>query len=189
MLGLGLSPRAVARTQAQADGLTGPAEWRQAAMDRVLSDAPSAFPDRPLPSPAEPEAFAEAVFDQLWDHRRLGRVRDIFCPAARMQAPGNRQLFGHGEITGWATGLIGSFGDARFRVDHVAAVDDETGQDIAVRWEMAGTHDGPGLYGPPTGRPVYILGVTHWRVAHGRITDEVTVFDEVALLRQIEGGL
>lgn len=189
VLGLGLSPRAVARTQAQADGLAGPADWRRAAMDRVLSGAPTAFPDRPLPSPAEPEAFAEAVYDQLWNHRRLGRVRETYCPAARMQAPGNRQLFGHGEITGWATGLIGSFGDARFRVDHVAAVDDETGQDIAVRWEMAGTHDGTGLYGPPTGRPVYILGVTHWRVAHGRITDEVTVFDEVALLRQVEGGL
>jgi hypothetical protein len=31
--------------------------------------------------------------------------------------------------------------------------------------------------------------VTHWLVRDSRIVDEVTIFDEVALLRQIEGGL
>ena len=60
---------------------------------------------------------------------------------------------------------------------------------IAVRWELAGTHDGNALYGTATGEPVYILAVTHWRVTDGMIVDEVTVFDEVALMRQIEGGL
>ena len=60
---------------------------------------------------------------------------------------------------------------------------------IAVRWELTGTHDGGALYGPATGEPIYILAVTHWRIAHGMIADEVTVFDEVALMRQMEGGL
>ena len=60
---------------------------------------------------------------------------------------------------------------------------------IAIRWELAGKHDGGALYGAATGEPIYILGVTHWRIAHGMIADEVTVFDEVALMRQMEGGL
>jgi predicted ester cyclase len=81
--------------------------------------------------------------------------------------------------------LIGSFGDARFHIQHVAAVDDM----IAVRWELAATHDGGALYGRATGEPVYILAVTHWRIEHNVIVDEVTVFDEVALMRQMEGGL
>jgi predicted ester cyclase len=191
VLGLGLSPRAVARGHAEADRAagTGPAAWRQAAMDAILGDAATPFPDAPLPPPEEPEAFARALFDQVWNHRRLGRIRDAWSPAAHVQVPGGRLLFGHGEATGWATALIGSFGDARFRVDHVASVAQDGVRDIAVRWSMAGTHDGPVLYGAPTGRPVYILAVTHWRIAGGRIIDEVTVFDEVALLRQIDGGL
>ena len=85
--------------------------------------------------------------------------------------------------------MIGSFGDARITVDHVAALAVEGGHDIAIRWSLAGTHDGGALYGAASGRAVYILGVTHWRVTDGLIADEVTVFDEVALLRQIEGGL
>lgn len=190
VLGLGLSPRQVARGQAEADRAAGgEAAWRQAAIDGILGSAPSPFPAGALPTFDDATAATHAIFDQVWNHRRLGRIRDAWSPAAHAQMPGGRLLFGYGEITGWATALLGAFGDARFRVDHVAAVPASGGREIAVRWSMAGTHDGAGLYGPPSGRRVYILGVTHWRVAAGRIVEEVTVFDEIALLRQIEGGL
>ena len=139
-----------------------------------------------LPNPHnDAHAFAHALFDQLVGHRRFGRVREAYSPAAHWSGPGGRRLFGWGEITGWFTALIGSFGDARFHIQHVAAVDDM----IAVRWEFAATHDGGALYGAATGEPIYILAVTHWRIENGVIADEVTVFDEVALMRQMEGGL
>jgi predicted ester cyclase len=190
VLGLGLSPRLVARGHADADRAAAiDGSWRAQAIDAILSAPATPFPHGPLPAPEQPHDFAHALFDQLWNHRRLGRVRDAWSPAAHAQMPGGRLLFGHGEITGWAIALLGAFGDARFRVDHVAAVPADGGSEIAVRWSMAGTHDGNGLYGAPSGRRVYILGVTHWHVSAGRILDEVTVFDEIALLRQIEGGL
>ena len=186
-LGLGYHPRAVARSHAAADKARGgKAEWRKAAMARVIEKPPTAFSRGAIPDPARnPHAFAHAVFDQIMAHRRFGRVREVYSPAAHWAGPGGRRLFGWGEIAGWFTALIGSFGDARIHIQHVAAVDDM----IAVRWELAGTHDGGALYGTATGEPVYILAVTHWRIAHGMIVDEVTVFDEVALMRQIEGGL
>ena len=112
-------------------------------------------------------------------------TRDAYSPAAHWSGPGGRRLFGWGEIAGWFTAIIGSFGDTRISIQHVAAVDDM----IAVRWELAGTHDGGALYGAATNKPIYILAVTHWRIAQGVIVDEVTVFDEVALMRQMEGGL
>jgi predicted ester cyclase len=158
-LQLGYNPRAVAKAQAEADKAHGPQR--------------------------DPEAFAHAFFDRILNHRRFGLVRVTYSPAAHWAGPGGRRLFGWGEITGWFTALIGSFGDARINIQHVAAVDDM----IAVRWELAGTHDGGALYGAATGEPVYILAVTHWRLEHGVIVDEVTKFDEVALMRQIEGGL
>lgn len=190
-LGLGFHPRAVARAHAEADRASGvAATWRLEAMDAVRAAPATRFPQGALPDPSrDPHAFAHTVFDRIVNHRRFGTVRDVYSPAAHWAGPGARRLFGWGEITGWFTALIGSFGDARLTVDHVAAVKGDAGHDIAVRWRLAGTHDGGALYGAASGQPVYILGVTHWRIAQGVIIDEVTIFDEVALLRQIEGGL
>ena len=183
---LGYHPRAVARGQAEADRAAGPPQrWRIEAMEEISAAAPTPFPDGPMAPTSEPEVFARAYFVRAVNHRRFGTVREVFSPAARWHGPGGRRLFGWGEITGWLTALIGTFGDLRVRVDHVAAVGDE----IAVRWSAAGTHDGGALYGAASGKPVYLLAVTHWRLAHGVIVDETTIFDEVALLRQIEGGL
>jgi predicted ester cyclase len=186
-LQLGFIPRDLARTHVAADNAKGGrAEWRIAAMARV-HDAPlNAFTNEALPNPQrDPHDFAHAVFDQIIAQRRYSRVREAYSPAAHWAGPGGRRLFGWGEIAGWFTALIGSFGDARINIQHVAAVDDM----IAVRWELMGTHDGGALYGPATGEPIYILAVTHWRIEHAVIVDEVTVFDEVALMRQMEGGL
>jgi predicted ester cyclase len=190
-LQLGYHPRQVARTHAAVDKAKGPrAEWRAAAIARILDAPLTAFTNRSMPNPAQdPHAFAHAVFDQIIAHCRFGRVREVYSPAAHWAGPGGRRLFGWGEIAGWFTALIGSFGDARINIQHVAAVDDM----MAVRWELTGTHDGPALYGAATGEPIYILAVTHWRIAPSEnsavIVDEVTVFDEVALMRQMEGGL
>lgn len=189
-LALGYHPRAIARQQAASDRAGGPAAWRAAAMDAIRALPATRFPGEALPDATrDPAAFARILFDRVVNHRRFGTVREAYSPAAHWAGPGARRLFGWGEITGWFVALIGSFGDARLTVDHVAAVESGDGHDIAVRWSLAGTHDGGALYGPASGRPVYILAVTHWRTEHGRIVDEVTIFDEVALLRQIEGGL
>jgi predicted ester cyclase len=192
-LQLGYRPRAVAATHAAADKSRSAerAEWRQEAMASVRDVPQTAWSNSALPDPiSDPQGFAHSVFDQLVNHARFGRVREAYSPAAHWQGPGGRRLFGWGEITGWYTALIGSFGDARLIVDHVAAVPASGGTyEIAVRWKLAGTHDGSALYGAPTHEPVYILAVTHWRVAYGVIVDDVTIFDEVALMRQMEGGL
>merc|ERR1712032_215220 len=65
--------------------------------------------------------------------------------------------------------------------------------DMAVRWTLVGTHTGySNVLGEASGAPVYILGGTHWRIVRGgsrqqyRIRDEWTVFDEIALMRQVE---
>lgn len=191
-LALGYDPRSVAAEMASADRAKSAtrAPWRRDAMDLILADPLGAFPVASLPNPAtDAHDFAHAFFNAIMNHRRFGLVRDVYCPAAHWAGPGNRRLFGWGEITGWFTALIGSFGDARVQVDHVAQIATAQATQIAVRWSMTGTHDGTALYGVPSGERVYILAVTHWTIQDGRIVDEVIIFDEVALLRQIEGGL
>jgi predicted ester cyclase len=191
-LALGYDPRSIAAEMAAADRAKSAtrAAWRQEAMELIVARPLGAFPESTCPDPAtQANDFAHAFFNAIINHRRFGLARDVYCPAAHWAGPGNRRLFGWGEITGWHTALIGSFGDARVQVDHVASVNQGEDTQVAVRWSMTGTHDGGALYGVPSGERVYILAVTHWTMRGGRIVNEVTIFDEVALMRQIEGGL
>jgi predicted ester cyclase len=188
---LGLDPVQVARLQADADKLaSSPASWRLEAMERVRQEPGTAFSELPWPhAEAEPENWTRNFVDQIFNHRRLAQLRDVYAPNIRCNAPGGRRLFGHGEAIGWWAALLSCFAGARVRVDHIASQPVDGGVDVALRWELAGVHDGPALYGSPSGRDCYILAVTHWSVRNGQIREEWTVFDEVALLRQIEGGL
>jgi predicted ester cyclase len=186
-LQLGLRPSDVARAHAALDTPdSAAARWWASEVTRVRTEAVTPFPD--MPPPADPRGFVTWFFDAIVNHRRLGLARDVYAGNAVLHAPGGRRLFGHGEIIGWWAALLGSFGGARAVIDHIAvqpASDNPAdGDDIAIRWTLAGVHDGPALYGAASGRDVVILGVTHWRRVGGRIVREYTVFDEIAVWRQ-----
>ncbi|MEO5897532.1 MAG: ester cyclase [Vicinamibacterales bacterium] len=185
VLQLGMDPHAIAARGAAVDRAA-PLEtrrWREAEMARVRNQ-----PSGVLPS-AEPMRSAAETWHTLWNERAFSLVRDLYAPTCTVQAPAARVLFGHGEVIGFVIHMLGAIPDARVSVDHVAAIPyGEAGHDVAIRWTLVGTHDGPGLHRPATGLPVLILGVTHQRITAGRITEEWIVFDELALLRQLYWG-
>jgi hypothetical protein len=51
---------------------------------------------------------------------------------------------------------------------------------------MTGVHRGGTRYGASSDAPVFILGVSHYRIVNGRIREEWTVWDDLAVRRQIE---
>ena len=79
--------------------------------------------------------------------------------------------------------------DVAYRLEHIAARP-LPGGDVAValRWSLAGTHKGNGIWGEPSGRELLVMAVSHYRLRGGLIVEDVTVFDELAILRQIAGG-
>jgi predicted ester cyclase len=188
---LGTSAKALGEAQAKVlpAAQAGIADWRAKAIDEVLCQEAVDFSTPSFPDPAmDPEEFARLVFQQIWNLRRLSRVREVYAPHAHWAGPDARLLFGHGEITGWIGALLSMSKGARIRVDHVGSVTEGPFTDIAVRWSFAGTHDSTGLYGPPSGAPLYILAISHWRTLNGVIVEETTIFDEIALWYQIYGG-
>ena len=181
VLQLGLDPHALARARAS----LAPARHR---------------PDSPVVASAHAEpttswsgdgvcGLAATRWLSLWNDRDFSLVRDLYAPTCAVWAPSGRSLFGHGEVVGWLMHLTAAMPDARMCVEHVCAIDYfSRGHDIALRWSLVGTHAGPGLHVPPTGRPVHILGVTHWRVVDDAVLEEWTMFDELAVLTQLYGG-
>lgn len=183
-IGVGLTPRAAAE---RAGALSEVArEWIERERARVSEVEQPAWSDEPLPpAEADPHAFARALFARLWGDRRLAAVREAYAPNVRWEGPGARTLFGWGEVTGWYAAMHAALPGAHVSLDHLAAVREGPHVEIALRWTLAAEHGGGALYGAPTGRRVLILGVTHWRVTGGRIAREWTVYDEVALWRQL----
>jgi steroid delta-isomerase-like uncharacterized protein len=45
------------------------------------------------------------------------------------------------------------------------------GEQVVVRWTATGTHTGPGLGLPPTGRPISLRGMTWIRFAGGKMIE------------------
>ena len=56
---------------------------------------------------------------------------------------------------------------------------------MATRWTLTGTHQGAFQGIPPTGRPVKFTGIEFNRVVDGQFAEHWSMFDNVALLRQI----
>lgn len=189
---LGLDVAAIAAAQAERERANGPGEWRLAAMAEVrdrAARAGSIDPDTAPDPVRDPEAFARAFFAGVIRERAADAVAALHAPYVRTTLPDERRPLGHAAtLDGWRSTLQ-PFGDARFTLDHVGAVDEGPYRDIALRWSMTGSHTADGRYGPASGRDVYILAVTHLRTLDGAITESWTIFDELALRRQIAGGL
>lgn len=183
---IGGDPWAVARQQAEADRDGDPARhaWRSEAIARVRSGGDVEIPaDHPAELPAR--MLKLALRDDLY-----GQAAEALSPAAEIRWPSNRHGYGRGFWIGCLTQIRACLQRPSFTVDHIAARP-LPGEDIAVavRWSLAGTHAGGGAWGAPTGRDLLVMAISHYRIRAGAIVEDCTVFDELAVLRQIAGGL
>ena len=158
-------------------------EWLESEARRTQA---ATVPATSAIDPAEdPEAFAWRVLTACWtgDRDTFNTAHAPYCVLHRSPF---RHYSGRNEVFDYYQSLRGIVGDVSFSVDHIATQPLSTnGVDIAVRWSVAGTHAGAVMGVPPTGKPIYILGVTHWRCIAGRIAIEMTVFDDLAVLSQV----
>lgn len=183
---IGGDPWAVAQRQAEGDGAgdQGRHAWRSEAIAKVRGGG-----DVPIPAghPAEIPAsmLRLALRDDLY-----GEASKRLSPAAEIRWPTNRIGFGRGFWVGCLTQIRACLQRPSFTLDHIAARP-LPGGDIAValRWSLAGVHAGAGVWGPATGRDLLVMAISHYRLRGGAIIEDVTVFDELAVLRQISGGL
>lgn len=143
---------------------------------------------RPDNLPSECRMVLEFI-EQAWNQRLLNVAPDYLhrshvCFTSRFRtycrAAGYQQSLGE---------LIATFPDAHFEVRDVAAnADDFHGTRVSVMWRMRGTYSGAPTYGALTHTPVDVLGISHFVMRDGRIHNEYRVFDELAVLTQIESA-
>lgn len=87
--------------------------------------------------------------------------------------------------TNWMR-LRSSFPSATFEIHHQIGRDDPMmSPRAALRWSLTGKHDGYGLFGAPSGAEVHVMGITHAEWGPWGLRREFTLWDEVAIWKQI----
>jgi len=158
--------------------------WIDSEVERVRAVDTNGSGGEAVTPGQDPEAFAWRVLNSCWTGDRA-TFDSTHAPYSVLHRSPMRHYSGRDEVFAYYQSLRAILGHVHFSVDHIASQPfSENGVDIAVRWTATGTHDGEVMGVAPTGKPMFILGVTHWRCIAGRIAAEMTVFDDLAVLSQ-----
>jgi hypothetical protein len=177
---LGNDPRTFVREQIIAEGGPGSAKWPFTPdQDRV-----GAYTLRGNDDPWG-EKLAETLTAIM--AKDIAVIPRTYDRAVRVEHPSGRNGWGSPFAEAAWMGLRSSFPGAEFRIHHVIGMEElRRPPRAAVRWSLAGLHDGWGLFGAPTGAKVHVMGITHAEWGPWGLQREFTQYDEIAILKQIE---
>ena len=178
---LGFDPATVARKQATSDKAAG-----KSLIKTLAGYWTSVFDG----DDAEPQSSAAQIAVNLlksyWFQPDATKARSLSDFRLSAWYPGGEFLYGPDQVAQWQDGIRQAIPDARLRIDHIAEVPYlGDARDVAVRWSLSGHHYGGGRYGDATGMPLHILAVSQFRVMNGRVREEVTIWDDLAVMRQV----
>jgi len=114
--------------------------------------------------------------------RRLDRLAQLYLESTPIQMPGGRSLAGPREATRFWLSLLAALPDCSVQIQQW--VYDPKAQQLGCTWLLSGHHTGPGLVPAPSGRRLYLNGISEWQFQEGKIRAEWTLFDELDLIAQ-----
>ena len=188
LLALGVDPDAVATAMAAESAARGVTAHQLGDSARLLGQEPPA--ERIDTSLAHTDAEAELLqtLHRIWNWRMFGMIQQAYAPQVLWHGPRMKDLYGTAMLTQQLIGLLAMLPDATWTPHHVCSVADvnEGGSKVAVRWTLEGHHTGWGALGTPTGRPLFVMGMSQFHLKDGRIHEEYTLWDELALRVQLK---
>ena len=100
--------------------------------------------------------------------------------------PGGQAAVGLAAAQAFWRGLHQALPGAEVAVEHLA-LNERAGRAtaLALRWRALGQHRGDGRYGPATGKPVEVMGISHAEIEAGRVVREWHLIDDVAVWMQV----
>lgn len=120
-----------------------------------------------------------------WNEHNLERYLALYEPDAGLPflpPPLPRNLEG---LSAFYQMFWGGFSNLQLTVDDMLA----EGNQVAVHFHVSGTHDGPFMEVPPTGRSIEASGMSFMTFnPHGRVTLRHNLFDLAGLMQQIGGN-
>jgi steroid delta-isomerase-like uncharacterized protein len=134
-----------------------------------------------FPSGERCKTIARRFTDELWDQHQLSVADEIISHefVDNDPVPGQRAgLAGYKEMI---SNFRSAFPDLRVRNEDVIVEANK----IAIRWRARGTHQGPLMNIPPTGKEVELRGMDILRVEERKIVERWGEFDVFGMMSQL----
>jgi steroid delta-isomerase-like uncharacterized protein len=127
-------------------------------------------------------ALVSRIWDEVWNSGDLEACVSIFSPDYVGHLPGmTAPVRGPAEFRQLVDVYRTAFPDVHLSVEDVLGAQDR----VVVRWVSRGTHLGPMMGMPPSGRKMEIMGISIFRIADGLVAEEWEGFDTMSMMQQL----
>jgi predicted ester cyclase len=129
--------------------------------------------------------YIRVITDRIWEGRRLQDIYRYYSADCAVQTPSSVSIGVEPVIEGTRATLL-AFPDRRLLAEDVLISGDAYGGYLSShRIFSPMTHAGPGVFGPATGKPVFVRTVADCVCINNRIVHEWLVRDQAAIARHI----
>ncbi len=131
----------------------------------------------------ENKALAHRFHMDIFQQGNFGVVYELISPDFVWHAPAAPPEWVHGPegVRQAATELRTAYPDLGLSHEDTLAEGDK----VMIRWTMRGTHNGPLMGIPATGKPVTVAGIDVFRIAGGQIVELWQHWDHLGMLQQL----
>ena len=132
-------------------------------------------------SAEENKALFRRAYEELWNRGNLSAADELIAPdfINHAASPGSNR--GPESMRGSVTWARNAFPDLHFEIEELVA----EGDLVAGRLTMSGTHEGPLMGKPPTGRSVRNIHMHFVRFRDGKAVEHWGVRDDLGMMRQL----
>jgi steroid delta-isomerase-like uncharacterized protein len=121
--------------------------------------------------------------EEVFGQGKLESVDEFLAPDYVSHAPGDPELSrGPQDIKQIVRAYHSAFPDINFTVEKQVA----EGDMVVTRWIASGTHRGEFMGIPPSGRRIYVSGMSMDRISRGRIVENWNNWEALEMMRQID---
>jgi steroid delta-isomerase-like uncharacterized protein len=116
-----------------------------------------------------------------WNKGNLAVVDQVYAPGYVQHEAAPVPVTSSEALKHYVAGYRGAFPDLHFTIDDLVAEGDK----VVWRFTSTGTHDGPLMGIPPTGKRGVVSGIIIFRLEDSRIAEAWVNFDTLGLMQQI----
>lgn len=127
------------------------------------------------------KALARRVIEEIWNQRHLECFDAFFAPTFVNHNPAPGTSADLDGLKQSAQNFFAAFPDAHLSIDDVIAEGDR----VVLQTTGRGTHQGPFLGTPPTGRQFAAQAYTVLRIVDGQVVERWNITDVLSMLYQL----